>query len=93
MYDLIGLIGVVAYLAAYFGVQLMGWSPESPRYFALNALGPACILVSLTHSFNLASFVTQCTWLLVTFFGWWRTLRNRTVRDVASTYPAPDVRR
>jgi len=84
MYDLIGLIGVVAYLAAYFGVQLMGWSPESPRYFALNALGPACILVSLTHSFNLASFVTQCTWLLVTFFGWWRTWRRRPARVLAT---------
>ncbi|KZE28886.1 hypothetical protein EV683_11369 [Crenobacter luteus] len=83
MYDLIGLIGVIAYLAAYFGVQLMGWSPQSPRYFALNLAGPACILVSLLHSFNLASFVTQCTWLVLTLFGGWRAWRRRQAAALA----------
>ncbi|RXZ43879.1 CBU_0592 family membrane protein [Crenobacter cavernae] len=87
MYDLIGLIGVIAYLAAYFGVQLMGWSPEGPRYIALNVLGPACILVSLSHSFNLASFVTQCTWLLVTLIGGVRLWRRQQARALAASRP------
>ncbi|MBV8045711.1 MAG: cyclic nucleotide-binding protein [Paludibacterium sp.] len=75
-YDLIGLVGVTAYLAAYFGVQLMGWRTNSAGYLALNVFGPLCILVSLAHSFNLAAFVTQCAWLAITLFGGWRAWRK-----------------
>ncbi|WP_298231260.1 hypothetical protein [uncultured Azohydromonas sp.] len=40
-------------------------------------VGPACILVSLAHTFNLASFLTQCFWLGLTLVGWWRSRRLR----------------
>lgn len=70
--DLIGLVGVVAYIGAYFSVQVLHWSPASRSVTTLNLVGPICVLISLTKSFNLASFLSQCLWLLLTLAGFWR---------------------
>jgi hypothetical protein len=73
--DLIGLVGVVAYVAAHFLVQVMRRSPAGRTTVVLNIVGPACMLVSLAGSFNLASFLSQCFWLGLTLAGWWRRRR------------------
>ena len=83
MYDFIGLIGVISYLSAYIGHQLLGLRTSDPRYFVLKLLGPVCILISLSNHFNLASFVNQCMWFLITLGGWWRASRRRAL-------PAPE---
>lgn len=70
--DYIGLVGVVAYVAAHFCVQLLHQPPGGRLVVLLNVVGPACILVSLTSSWNLASFLTQCFWLGLTLMGWWK---------------------
>ena len=70
--DLIGLVGVAVFLAAYFTVQVLRQSPSGGLSVALNLIGPVCMLVSLRQDFNLASFVSQWCWLLLTLFGWWR---------------------
>lgn len=71
--DYIGLVGVVAYVAAHFCIQLLHQPPTGRLVVLLNVVGPACILVSLTSSFNLPSFLTQCFWLGLTLMGWWRS--------------------
>jgi hypothetical protein len=73
--DLIGLIGVVAYMAAHFMVQVLHHSPAGRPSVLLNIVGPACMLVSLAGSFNLPSFLAQCFWLGLTLVGWWRRRR------------------
>lgn len=75
--DLIGLFGVVAYLTAYFLVQVLHHPPAGRTAVALNIVGPACMLVSLTESFNLAAFLSQCFWLALTVVGWWRRRQQR----------------
>ena len=47
MTDATGLVGVAAYVAAHFAVQLLHASPTGRLAVALNVIGPACILVSL----------------------------------------------
>jgi len=74
--DATGLVGVAAYVAAHFAVQVLHKSPTGPLAVVLNVVGPACILVSLTDAFNLASFLTQCFWLGLTLLGWWRNRRK-----------------
>jgi hypothetical protein len=69
IYDFIGLCGVLAYIGAYFGIQILRMKPSSPAYGALNVAGPVLTLVSLSHAFNLAAFVTQAFWLLITLAG------------------------
>jgi hypothetical protein len=79
--DLIGLVGVVAYVAAHFSVQVLHHPPAARLVVWLNVIGPACILVSLIGAFNLASFLTQCFWLGLTLVGWWRNRRGRHRQD------------
>ncbi|HEV2563555.1 MAG TPA: cyclic nucleotide-binding protein [Microvirga sp.] len=81
--DMIGLVGVVAYLSAYGLLQLGTLKVEDNRYALLNALGALLILYSLLYDFNLASFVTQSAWLLLTAVGFVRShiKRSRTVRS------------
>lgn len=73
IYDVIGLCGVLAYIGAYFGIQVLRMKPSSTAYGALNVAGPVLILVSLSQAFNLASFVTQAFWLVITLAGMLRT--------------------
>lgn len=70
--DIIGLVGVAAYVAAHFAVQVLGVHPASRVPLALNVIGPVCLIVSLMQTFNQASFLAQCFWLVVTLAGWWR---------------------
>jgi hypothetical protein len=73
--DATGLVGVAAYVAAHFAVQLLHASPTGRLAVALNVIGPACILVSLVGAFNLASFLTQVFWLGLTVASLWRRQR------------------
>ncbi|WP_404293620.1 cyclic nucleotide-binding protein [Microvirga sp. RSM25] len=81
--DVIGLIGVAAYLSAYGLLQLGALKVEDNRYALLNALGAILILYSLFFDFNLASFVTQSAWLMLTALGYIRShiKRSRTARS------------
>lgn len=82
--DATGLVGVAAYIGAHFAVQVLHKSPTSNMVVALNVIGPACILISLTGAFNLASFLTQVFWLVLTVAGWWR---NRMARAMVKGKP------
>lgn len=81
--DLVGLIGVAAYLSAYGLLQLGLLKVEDGRYALLNALGALLILYSLFFDFNLASFITQAAWLALTAIGYIRShvKRSRTARS------------
>ena len=81
--DLVGLVGVAAYVSAYALLQLGRLHSGDGRYLLLNGLGSVCLLMSLMGNFNLPSFVTQALWLfftLVGFVGLWR--RARAARPV-----------
>ena len=75
--DLVGLVGVAAYLSAYGLLQLGTLKLEDPRYAFLNGLGALLILYSLAFDFNLASFVTQTAWLALTVIGFIRSRARR----------------
>lgn len=75
--DIIGLIGVVAYLAAYGLLQLGILKVEDARYALLNGIGAAAILYSLIYDFNLPSFITQTAWLILTIIGYVRLRMKR----------------
>ncbi|WP_241127598.1 CBU_0592 family membrane protein [Novosphingobium terrae] len=75
LFDLVGLVGVAAYVTAYAQLQLGRMSSDNTGYLALNALGALLLLVSLFANFNLSSFVTQVLWLGFTIFGFLRARR------------------
>ncbi|MEM9837947.1 MAG: hypothetical protein AAF830_02205 [Pseudomonadota bacterium] len=77
IFDAIGIFGVLLILAAYFLLQVEKLSSDSLPYPVLNLAGAVLILVSLTHTFNLASFVIECAWIAISLFGIWKILRRR----------------
>ncbi len=78
LHDLVGIIGVICYLAAYAGLQLGHLRQNDLRYTGLNILGPVCLLYSLVVDFNLAAAVTQVLWLLLTLLGLAKAIRARS---------------
>jgi len=64
-YDVIGIVGVSMIVLAYLGIQLERINGQSLSYSLINLIGAIFILISLYHTFNLASFVIECFWLNV----------------------------
>jgi hypothetical protein len=75
--DLIGLIGVSLILCAYWGVQTERLPAQDWRFSAVNGGGALLIMVSLYFTFNLASFVIEVFWLLISGYGLWKARRRR----------------
>ncbi len=67
--DIVGLVGVTAYLAADALLRFEKLTVYDPLYLALNAMGSTLIIVSLFYSFNLPSLITQLLWLCLTIVG------------------------
>lgn len=77
--DMVGLIGVALILLAYGFLQLERIDPKSMLYSALNCSGAILILVSLFYDFNLASFIIECAWLIISLFGIVKAFLSRKV--------------
>ena len=76
-YDLVGLGGTLAILAAYFLLQTRRVSGTGLVYQLLNLFGAAGVLVSLVGQFNLSVFLLELAWVLVSGYGILRSLRER----------------
>lgn len=76
-FDLVGLGGTLAILAAYFLLQTRRLSGTGLTYQLLNLFGAAGILVSLVGKFNLSVFLLELAWVLVSGYGILRSLRER----------------
>jgi hypothetical protein len=78
--DLVGMVGVLLLLLAYFLLQTGRLSREILSYSLLNALGSFLILVSLYFDFNLPSAVIELFWLLISIYGVLRCVREGAKR-------------
>ncbi|MEM9385428.1 MAG: hypothetical protein AAGA68_10235 [Pseudomonadota bacterium] len=84
-FDFVGNLGVMLVLLTYAMVQLGRLGATSVTYGSLNAVGAVLILVSLSNTFNLSSFVIEICWLTISLIGVTRTLwrRHRARREHA----------
>ena len=76
-HDVLGGIGVVFILLAYFLLQLERVSPIKPPYLIANGLGSFLILVSLVNEFNLSAFAIEAAWFVISVYGLMRCLSRR----------------
>ncbi|TSD87671.1 cyclic nucleotide-binding protein [Mycobacterium sp. KBS0706] len=83
--DVVGLVGVLAYLHAYALAQLQILAITDWRTALLNIVGGVLVMYSLLWSFNLASFVAQAFWMLFTIVGLVKAQRMRSRPATAST--------
>lgn len=74
--DLIGLVGVLLVVIAYFFLQTSRWASTSLAYSGFNALGAAMIVYSLLFKWNLSAFVMEGTWLLLSLYGVWKAVKK-----------------
>ena len=81
IFDAIGLVGVFGILLAYFMLQTERWNSDQMRYSATNLVGALLILVSLTHTFNLASVVIELAWIAISVFGIVKIWRGRRAKS------------
>jgi len=75
VFDLIGLAGVALIVGVYLLSQMGRMNVNRPAYPAVNGVGAVLILISLLHTFNLASFVIEIVWLAISIAGLVRALR------------------
>ena len=77
LFDLAGFIGVLLIIIAYLLLQLNKLPSSSPSYSLMNAAGALLIIVSLVFAFNLAAFIVEAFWFLISLLGLWRSLISR----------------
>lgn len=68
-YQLIGVAGFLAYIAAVSAVQLGGLNGHSTLYSLTNILAATLVGICLIKEFNLASALIQVSWILIGFAG------------------------
>jgi len=73
----IGIIGVILVLIAYMLLQVDKMSQDSVSYSVLNIIGSILILYSLFYYWNLSSFVVEISWLIISFYGLFKSIRLR----------------
>ncbi|MFI4974286.1 MAG: hypothetical protein ACHP84_07110 [Caulobacterales bacterium] len=64
-------------LAAYAAVQLRRLEATGAWALALNFLGASLILLSLIYRFNLAAFLIEAAWALISLLGLLRVAFRR----------------
>ncbi len=84
-FEIVGILGVVQILTAYFLIQLGKVSTRQLSYQVLNALGAALVLYSLWFRFNLSAFTIELAWLLISVYGIVKVLASRREPDDAAS--------
>ena len=69
MLDIAGIAGSGIVNVAYFGTQAGWFSANDPRFAWANLVGAALIIFSLLMDFNLAAFIMEIFWILISLFG------------------------
>lgn len=77
LYDSIGMLGVVLCLLAFLLLQINRLSLKKPLYSLLNLIGALCILSSLYVAFNLAAFVMEVSWGLISLYGLYQAVDSK----------------
>lgn len=67
--DLIGIIGVFIIIIAYMLLQLEKMDAKDLSFSILNTLGAFLIIISLLYAWNLASFLMEAIWMLISLYG------------------------
>ena len=80
VYDIAGLIGVVAILVGYALATTGRLDPKGAPSLAVNFVGASLILLSLTRKFNLSAAIVEGAWALIALAGLIRIALGRRRR-------------
>jgi uncharacterized membrane-anchored protein len=74
VFEVAGVVGVLATLAAYLAVQLHRLQAVGVTNLTMNFVGSSLILVSLSQHFNLSAALIEGAWAAISLFGLARAL-------------------
>ena len=75
--DMLGDIGVICFLSAYFLLQ-RGRIPHTGLiYLGLNLAGALLVIVSLLFHWNRPAFLLEAAWALISIYGIWKYARRQ----------------
>ena len=75
-HNVLGMLGSILILLAYFLLQYRKIAATDLIYSSMNATGAFLLVVSLCFDFNLAAFVVEVAWVLISIYGIWRCWRT-----------------
>ena len=70
--DIIGFIGVILTLSAYYFVNTSKWSSESLSYLLFNLVGSSFLMFSLMFNWNLPAVLIEVAWISISIIGLYR---------------------
>ncbi len=73
--DMIGIVGVVFTLIAYYYLNVGKFSPDNMSYLLLNLAGSGLILFSLFFSWNLSCAIIEAAWISISLIGIYRSVK------------------
>jgi len=76
-FDIIGTIGVMFCLAAFYMVQSERVSPQQLTYPMLNLIGAVLLLISLMWNWNTPSVIIEIAWITISIYGIHRILKEQ----------------
>jgi len=82
--DVVGIVGVAMVLVTYFLLQSEKIDAKGFLYSFLNFLGALLIVYSLLYNWNLASFIIEIVWVLISLYGlrkWYRNKKQNAFND------------
>lgn len=70
------MAGTALVVLAYYLLQLEKVDPKSASYNWMNFFGAVFLIISLSFTFNLASFVIEVFWIGASLIGLWKLFRR-----------------
>jgi predicted membrane protein len=67
--EITGIFGVIIIIIAYILLQLEKMDAKDLGFSVLNTIGALLIIISLLYDWNLASFIMEATWMMVSLYG------------------------
>lgn len=77
--DLIGIFGVALIVIAYILLQVEKMDSKDLSFSILNSIGALMILLSLLYDWNLASFLMEFIWLMISLYGVLKYFKSRRI--------------
>ncbi|MGS2740411.1 CBU_0592 family membrane protein [Sinomicrobium sp. M5D2P17] len=76
VYTIIGWIGAIVFIIAYFLLSVKLISAEKPLYHYLNAIGGVCLVVNALHLSDLPNVVVNVVWTSIALLAVYRIYRS-----------------
>lgn len=75
--DIIGNIGVISFLAAFFLLQKGRMKHDDMAYLLMNLAGAVLLMISLLIHWNLSAFLLEAAWACISMYGIYKKVNTR----------------